>query len=77
MTISLYSASQKDGNRIFDFIKNIEIDFMPNVGFNYFDKEDKTVYSITTICFTEEKISAVVLKLDETRVEPFSLLFSN
>ncbi len=50
---------------------------MPNVGYNYFDEENKTVYLITTICFAEEKISAVVSKLDETRVEPFSMLFSN
>jgi hypothetical protein len=77
MTIALYSASQKDGNRIFNFIKSIEINFIPNVGYNYFDEENKTVYSITTICFAEEKISAVVSKLDETRVEPFSMLFSN
>ena len=77
MTISLYSASQKDGQRLYDFIKDIQLEFLPNVGFIYFDKNNQIVYSIVTVCFTEEKISAVVSNLDDSRIEPISMLFLN
>ena len=75
MTISLYSASQKDGQRQYDFIKDIQLEFLPNVGFIYFDKNNQIVYSIVIVCFTEEKLSAVVSKLDDSRIEPISMLF--
>ncbi len=75
MTIYLYSASQKDGQRIFNFIKTIDIDFTPSVGFKYFDKENKIVYSITSIFFTDKQISAVIEPLDNSRLEPTEMLF--
>ena len=75
MTISLYSASQKDGQRQYDFIKHIELEFLPNIGCNYFDKKNQIVYSISTVFFTEDKISAVVSKLDNSRIDSISMLF--
>lgn len=76
MTISLYSPSQKDGKRSYNFIRTIELEFIPNTGFKFFDEKSKKIYSITEICFTEERISAVVAILDEIRIMPYGMLFS-
>lgn len=75
MEINLYTASQSEGVRLSNFVKTINIDFIPTKDFRYFDKEENKVYAFSTIYFTETKISAVVSEQDETRVPIASHLF--
>lgn len=75
MQIQLYIASQEKNKRTFKFIKGIDISFIPNVNFCYFDHQSNIVYSLNMIYFSDQKISAIVSVLDESRSEDISKLF--
>lgn len=73
MKISLYTATFDDttDSRTYDLIKTLELDYLPQIGSSYIDMDDKKVYTISSIFFTDHNTNAVVKLQGEERFDNY------
>ncbi|MEO5996876.1 MAG: hypothetical protein ABIN89_09090 [Chitinophagaceae bacterium] len=74
MKVSIYTASfdETSENRSYDLIKTLDLEFLPPIGSSYIDVEDKKVYSLNAIFFTDHNITAIAKLQGEERFDNYS-----
>lgn len=74
MQISVYTASfdETSENRTYDLIKTLDLEYLPPVGSSYIDVENKKVYTINAIFFTDHNITAIAKLQGEERFDNYA-----
>ncbi|MEP6700224.1 MAG: hypothetical protein ABJA85_02875 [Bacteroidota bacterium] len=74
MKISMYTASfdETNENRTYDLIKALELEYLPPIGSSYIDVENKKVYTVTAIFFTDNIITAIAKLQGEERFDSYA-----
>lgn len=77
MQIEMYLSGDVNDQGIREriLIKTISLEYVPQIGSMYVDLEDSSVYSINNIYFTSGRISVLVGKQAEERIDNVRSLF--
>ena len=69
------AGSDNEGQRDYNKYRTMYFEYLPQIGNLYVDIENKSVYAIKNIFFSDTKISALIALQSEERFENYSKMF--
>ena len=69
------AVSDNEGQRDYNKYRTMYFEYLPQIGNLYVDIENKSVYAIKYIFFSDTKISALIVLQSEERFEIYSKRF--